>query len=133
MRIKWPSRLVLLSISMLLTTSAGAQDLTTKSLTGLKPAYMISEIHLKDSEVIKPYRERVEETFKSYGGRFIVRGGAMDLREGADSSGRIVIIRFDSLAQAQAWYESPEYQAILPFRQRAGISRLYFVEGLEGQ
>ncbi|WP_405125004.1 DUF1330 domain-containing protein [Ralstonia pseudosolanacearum] len=117
----------------MLAAQAGAQDLTKTAPAATKPAYMISEIHITDPEAIKPYRDHVEATFKPYGGRFIVRGGTMDLREGTDSNGRIVIIKFDSLAQAQAWYASPEYQAILPSRQRAGVSRLYFVEGLEGQ
>ena len=41
-------------------------------------------------------------------------------------------VGFPSLAQAQAWYESPSYQAIIPIRHRSGNTRTYIVEGLPG-
>ncbi|HCI5642095.1 TPA: DUF1330 domain-containing protein [Klebsiella quasipneumoniae subsp. similipneumoniae] len=95
-----------------------------------KPVYMIAELTLKNPEVIGPYREQVEATMKSYGGRFLVRGGKIVNIEGTASKGHIVISRFDSLAKAEAWYHSPAYQKILPYRHKAGETRLYFVEGL---
>lgn len=92
-----------------------------------KPAYMIAELQLTDPEGIKPYREQVEETLKPFGGRFAARGDVVEFKEGSPN-GRIVIVRFDSLALANAWYDSPSYQAILPIRQRSGVARVYFVE-----
>lgn len=94
------------------------------------PAYMIAEFQLEDAEAIKPYRDTVEATFKPYGGRFLVRGGAKETKEGDPVRGHIVVTRFDSMALAQAWYASPAYQEILPIRINAGESRVYFVEGL---
>lgn len=95
------------------------------------PAYMVAEFKLNDADAIKPYRDQVESTFKAYGGRFVARGGAVDVKEGAAPNGWVVITRFDSLALAKAWYGSPAYQAILPVRLRAGVSRVYFIEGLQ--
>ncbi|MDO5638475.1 MAG: DUF1330 domain-containing protein [Neisseria sp.] len=59
-----------------------------------------------------------------------MRGGEADVKEGFGAQGRLVMIKFDSLAQAQAWYNSPEYRKIIPIRHRAGNSRTYIVEGL---
>lgn len=96
-----------------------------------KPAYYIAEFQLTDPEGIKPYSQNVESTFKPFSGRFIVRGGNMDVREGFGAQGRLIIIKFDSLTQAKEWYESPAYQALIPIRQRSGNTRTYIVEGLE--
>lgn len=110
-----------------------AQDANKQPAPPATPAYMVAEFKLNDPEAIKPYRDQVESTFKAYGGKFIARGGAVDVKEGAAPNGWVVITRFDSLAQAKAWYESPTYQNILPIRLRAGTSRVYFIEGLPGQ
>lgn len=97
-----------------------------------KPAYFVAEFQLTDPEGIKPYSAKVESTFTPYSGRFIVRGGKMNVKEGFGAQGRLIIIKFDSLSQANAWYNSPEYQSIIPIRHRSGNTRTYIVEGLEG-
>jgi uncharacterized protein (DUF1330 family) len=94
-----------------------------------QPAYYVAEFQVTDPQGIKPYSAQVEATFKPYSGRFIVRGGVLDVKEGFGAQGRLVIIRFDSLKQAQDWYNSPGYQKIIPIRHRSGNSRTYIVEG----
>lgn len=71
------------------------------------PAYYVAEFQPTDREGIKPYSAQVESTFKPYGGRFIVRGGEPDIKEGFGAQDKLVIIKFSSLKQAQAWYNSP--------------------------
>ncbi|AAU38027.1 DUF1330 domain-containing protein [[Mannheimia] succiniciproducens] len=96
----------------------------------VRPAYYVAEFQPTDREGIKAYSAQVESTFKPYSGRFIVRGGEADVKEGFGVQGRLVIIKFDSLKQAQEWYNSSAYQKIIPIRQRSGNSRTYIVEGL---
>ena len=44
---------------------------------------------------------------------------------------RLLIIEFPALSAARAWYESPEYQAILPLRLNArGQDNMVIVEGV---
>jgi uncharacterized protein (DUF1330 family) len=69
------------------------------------------------------YREKVLGTIESFGGRFLVRSAEPKLLEGDHPVGRAVIIEFDSSEQAMAWYESAEYQTILPLRLRNAVSR----------
>lgn len=102
------------------------------SALAVTPAYYVAEFQPTDREAIKPYSAQVEATFVPYGGRFIVRGGEPDIKEGFGAQGRLVIIEFDSLKRAQDWYNSAEYQKIIPIRHRAGNSRTYIVEGLPG-
>ena len=66
---------------------------------------------------------------RSYGGRFIVRGGAAETLEGEGPPGRLVVLEFPDMAAARRFYESPEYQAIIGIRQQAATSRVVLVEG----
>jgi uncharacterized protein (DUF1330 family) len=93
-----------------------------------RPAYYISEFELGDPEGIKPYSEQVEATFTPFTGRYLVRGGQTASLEGEQPK-RIVMIAFDSMAQAQAWYDSSAYRAIRPIRLQSAKSRVYIVEG----
>jgi uncharacterized protein (DUF1330 family) len=93
-------------------------------------AYYIADFEVTDREAIKPYSASVEATFKPFGGRFIVRGGDPVPLEGNSPKGRLVIIEFDSMDQAKAWYNSPVYAQLRPVRQKAGRSNVYFVQGL---
>jgi len=93
------------------------------------PAFYIAEFEVSDPEGLKPYSERVSSTFESFGGRFIVRGGRVVPLEGEAPKGRIVVIAFESMEKAQAWYDSPAYRELRPIRHKAGKSRVFIVEG----
>ena len=41
-----------------------------------------------------------------------------------------VILEFPSVAAGKGWYDSDEYQAILPFRRRNSKGNLIWVEGV---
>jgi len=49
---------------------------------------------------------------------------------GAEPPKRIVIVTFDSVEAARKWYDSPEYSAIKPIRQRSAKARGFIVEGV---
>jgi uncharacterized protein (DUF1330 family) len=93
------------------------------------PAFYIFEFEVTDSEGLKPYSARVASTFEPFGGRYIVRGGTIAPLEGEAPKGRIVIIAFESMEKAQAWYDSPAYQELKPIRHKAAKSRVFIVEG----
>jgi uncharacterized protein (DUF1330 family) len=93
------------------------------------PAFYISEFEVTDLEGIRPYSAAVESTFTPFGGRYVVRGGPAKSLEG-EATKRIVMIKFPSLEQAQAWYDSPAYRTIQPIRHRSAKSRVFIVEGL---
>jgi uncharacterized protein (DUF1330 family) len=93
------------------------------------PAFYISEFEVTDPEGLKPYSARVASTFEPFGGRYIVRGGQITPLEGEAPQGRIVVIAFESMEKAQAWYDSPAYQELKPIRHKAATSRVFIVEG----
>lgn len=92
-------------------------------------AYVIAEVDVTDQALYEEYRKLVPETIERYGGRFLVRGGAIESKEGGWQPKRLVVIEFASMEQARAWYESPEYAPLLAVRHEAAASKLVLVEG----
>lgn len=91
-----------------------------------------------DPEAMKPYRDKAFDTLIPYGGRTIVRTNEIDVREVRAEKGwtptRLLIIEFPTVAAARAWYESPEYQALLLLRLNArGPDNMLIVGGVEDQ
>ena len=94
------------------------------------PAYAIaavSETH--DEGALAEYRRRNTESVAAHGGRFVVRGGPVEVLEGAWEPLRIVVMEFPDRAAARAWYESADYQAIAPIRQGASTTDIILVDG----
>jgi len=92
-------------------------------------AYVIAEIEVTDPVAYEEYRRQVPAVVTKFGGRFIVRGGKIDPREGGWTPQRIVVVEFPSMAQAQKWYDSPDYAPLIKLRQKASNGKLILVEG----
>ena len=93
-------------------------------------AYVISEVEPRDAALMERYRALAADSIARHGGRYIVRGGAAALIEGAPAPKTIVIVEFPSMARAREWYGSPEYAKALAVRRTALDRRLIFVEGV---
>ena len=94
------------------------------------PAYVIAEVDVTDPVAYQKYTARTPDAIAAFGGRFLVRGGTVDSREGPPPAGRVVLIEFPDLATARRFYDSPEYQTILPLRLAASKGRFFMVEGV---
>ena len=92
-------------------------------------AYVISDVRLRDPTLVERYRAIAQDAIARYGGRYIVRGGAVEAVEGGWTPGHIVIVEFPSMERAREWYGSPEYAEALKLRPGALDRRLIFVEG----
>lgn len=93
-------------------------------------AYVIAEVNVTDPKLYDEYRKLVPATVQKYGGRFAVRGGALESKEGGWAPSRIVVLEFPSMEQARKWYHSPEYAPALAMRHKAANSKLILVEGV---
>lgn len=95
-------------------------------------AYLIGEVQILDPQLYQEYAKGVPATIAQYGGRYLVRGGAVDAKEGDWNPQRIVVLEFPSIEQAQRWYASPEYAPLLAIRQQAAKSKILLVDGYAG-
>jgi uncharacterized protein (DUF1330 family) len=92
------------------------------------PAYVVAEVAIHDPDAFaKDYAAKVAGTLEPYGGRFLTSGKLTAL-EGSVPQ-RFVIIAFDSIEKARAWYDSQDYQKLVPIRQKAATSTLFIAEG----
>ena len=94
------------------------------------PAYFVAELETTNPAGMEPYRAAVPATIAQYGGRYLTRGGTTQLFEGGPEPKRIVILEFADAAAAKCWYDSPEYQKILPIRLANSTGRAFIVEGM---
>lgn len=92
-------------------------------------AYFVVDIEITDPDAYQKYSQQTAATLEPYGGKFIVRGGNPETIEGDWKTKRIVILEFPSTEQAKAWYNSPEYTAIIGMRHRSAISKILLVQG----
>ena len=65
------------------------------------------------------YRKQVLAVVTKYGGKFIVRGGQVESKEGGWKPERMIALEFPSMEQALKWYDSPEYAPLIKLRQKA--------------
>ena len=93
------------------------------------PAYFIVDLEVTDPAGFDEYRKLVPATVQQYGGRFVVRGGAVETLEGDWQPKRIVVLEFPSLEQARRWYNSEEYRDPKALRFKTAKARLILVEG----
>lgn len=93
-------------------------------------AYVIAEVEVTDPVRYEDYKRLAPAAIAAFGGKYIVRGGAMELLEGDRQPGRTVILEFPSLDHARRFYNSEQYGEAK--RARAGAARLnlLLVEGL---
>jgi uncharacterized protein (DUF1330 family) len=75
------------------------------------------------------YLEQVEATVAPYGGKWLAIDAQAQVVEGA-WPGSVVLMEFPDMASAKKWYDSANYQKILPKRTSHSISDLILVDGV---
>jgi uncharacterized protein (DUF1330 family) len=93
-------------------------------------AYVIADSKVHDPETMKAYGAKVGETLKKYGGKVLAASGPADVKEGDWNPARVVMLEFADVEAAQTWYNSPEYQEILPIRLSAADDNFLIIEGV---
>ena len=94
------------------------------------PAYLIADVEVLDTAAFEEYRQKTPATVAAHGGRYLARGGALEVLEGSWTPPRISILEFPDLAHLRAWWSSPEYAPLRALRQRSARSNLVITQGL---
>ncbi len=92
-------------------------------------AYIISDLTPLDPEAIAIYRTRAAASIARHGGRYLARGGKIDILEGGWNPHNIVVVEFPDAERAREWYRSPDYAEALAVRDRALTRNLILVDG----
>ncbi len=90
------------------------------------PAYITVNFTPTDKEKLQQYGAAVPATLAKFDGEYLVKGVAEKL-SGDNDYQMQVILAFPSKDQAAGWYNSPEYQALLPLRDAGMRSQFQLI------
>ena len=94
-------------------------------------AYLVVDTHLTDPTLYEQYKLQAKPLAEKHGGEYLARGGPMSVKESALwSPRRMVLVRFPSVAQAEAFYQSPEYQKVLQISKQSAERTVVILEGI---
>jgi uncharacterized protein (DUF1330 family) len=94
-------------------------------------ALVIVQENLKDPVMFEAYRKDVVATLTPFGGKFLVRGGKLTVREGQWPFERTVVLEFPSREAAEGWYDSAAYQKILPLRLKSSTGTFVIIDAVD--
>ena len=95
------------------------------------PAYIIVETDITDPAQYEQYKAASPGAVAAGGGRFIVRGGELAVLEGDWHPSRLVVLEFEDLEAAKAFYESEQYRAVKELREGAANLKMVAVQGVD--
>ena len=93
-------------------------------------AYIFARIDVSDMDAYSTYASQTAGIAAKFGGKALVKGGRFEQVEGEGRS-RHVLISFPDMDAARAFYNSEEYQAILPIALSHSTRDLVIVDGAD--
>jgi uncharacterized protein (DUF1330 family) len=91
--------------------------------------YLIVTEAIHDPELMATYGQASAAPVVEYGGKVLAVDEDVHVLEGTWHGTRTVVVEFESVEKAQAWYDSPGYQAVLPLRQAAAECNAVILTG----
>jgi uncharacterized protein (DUF1330 family) len=80
------------------------------------PVYAIAQGTCVNRALHDDYVAKAIPTLEAHGAKILAFSEDPDVVEGTLANKRFVLLEFASREAFRAWYDSPEYQAILPMR-----------------
>ena len=91
-------------------------------------AYWVAHVAVSDAETYGEYAKLATGAIAAHGGEFLARGTRTLWLEGNERE-RNVIVRFDSVEDAERCYQSAQYQEALKFALASAERDLCIIEG----
>ena len=93
-------------------------------------AYIIANVRVTNAAQYEEYKTFSTLAMQAHGAEVLVRGGAIRVLEGDWHPDRLVLLKFDSVDKARAFYDSPEYGKARQARMGAAIMSMVVVAGV---
>jgi uncharacterized protein (DUF1330 family) len=91
--------------------------------------YVVAQSKIENPGLLDQYVAKVVPTIESHQGRVLAFDEKPEVVEGTIEPPRTVVLEFPSMAAFHAWYDSPEYQEILPLRLKSTRGTLVVAKG----
>ena len=92
-------------------------------------SYVIVNANVVNPEKLAQYGAQAAPTVAKYQGKFIAKGESQSLH-GDQAFASKAIIEFPSQQHAVDWYNSEEYQALIPLRSQALDCEFHLASGI---
>lgn len=89
-------------------------------------AFVIASFNLLDEDKLKQYSAAAARTIAKFEGEFIAKGKSANIH-GEKRFAMTAVIQFVDKETAENWYQSAEYQQIIPLRNQAMDSHFQIV------
>jgi uncharacterized protein (DUF1330 family) len=93
-------------------------------------AYVILDISVTDTTRYEDYKGMASASITKHGGKYLVRGGKHEPLEGDWALDRVVVLEFESVAKARAWWSSEDYSRAKDVRRLAATVKAVLIEGM---
>lgn len=91
--------------------------------------YLVAHLEVTDPEAFGRYRDAVGPLIHRFGGRYLIRGGEPETREGSGLFRRVVVVEFPTIEDARAFYDCPEYAPLIALRAASTVSHVALIPG----
>jgi uncharacterized protein (DUF1330 family) len=94
------------------------------------PAFVIVEATLTDADgYVKEFIPPAAKAIAEAGGKYLARGGATVPLTGSPPPARFVLLQFESIDKAQAWWDSPSRKEAQVIGDKYALFRIFAAEG----
>lgn len=96
---------------------------------GDKPGYLVAKLLIEDEEKYSAYSVEASDLLPNWNASLVAAGPTTPVK-GAQVYQSLALLRYPDLKTVVDFYNSKEYQAIIPLRQGAAQALFFSVEGL---
>ena len=90
---------------------------------------IVDELSVSDQETIKDYIKKAGVTIKANGGELLA-SGVPEALEGEWLPKRCVLVKFETMEKLKSWWNSDEYQTLIPLRTSVSENNIIIIDGL---
>ena len=94
--------------------------------------YVIADVRVTDEALFAEFAAGVPASIESHGGRYVIRGGDIEVIQGDWAPPRFVVVEFESLEAASGWLNSEGYAELLDILDRSSDTSIIVMEGFSG-
>jgi uncharacterized protein (DUF1330 family) len=119
-----------IALAMLAGTGFGAAAIHGLHAQAKPPTYVVIAIQkIIDAEAYKSLPVKGQAAAEAAGGHYLIRTGNITGLDGTPPA-RLALIEFESVAKAQAWYNSAAQKEVDVIRAKSTDSLAFIVEGV---
>ncbi|MBE0411345.1 MAG: DUF1330 domain-containing protein [Anaerolineales bacterium] len=93
-------------------------------------AYVVVDITVTDPQEYQTYIQLAPAAVEAFGGKYLARGGKVEVLEGDWQPNRLVILEFPSMERAKEWLHSDLYQPARHIRHKTAQTNMIVVEAV---